>query len=46
MSGSKTASPSPRRTPLSFAKADMQMCFNRIDKKLIMPDREHPLSDR
>jgi glucosamine-6-phosphate deaminase len=23
--------------PLSFAKADMQMCFNRIDKKLAMP---------
>ena len=23
--------------PLSFAKADMEMCFNRIDKKLIMP---------
>jgi glucosamine-6-phosphate deaminase len=24
--------------PLSFAKADMEMCFNRIDKKLRMPD--------
>jgi glucosamine-6-phosphate deaminase len=23
--------------PLSFAKADMEMCFNRIDKKLAMP---------
>jgi glucosamine-6-phosphate deaminase len=23
--------------PLSFAKADMEMCFNRIDKKLVMP---------
>src|SRR6266550_393241 len=23
--------------PLSFAKADMNMCFNRIDKKLAMP---------
>jgi glucosamine-6-phosphate deaminase len=23
--------------PLSFAKADMEMCFNRIDKKLRMP---------
>ena len=24
--------------PLSFAKADMEMCFNRIDKKLRMPN--------
>ncbi|MBD3183425.1 glucosamine-6-phosphate isomerase [Candidatus Poribacteria bacterium] len=24
--------------PLSFAKADMELCFNRIDKKLRMPD--------
>src|SRR5438128_474050 len=24
--------------PLSFAKADMEMCFNRIDKKLVMPE--------
>jgi glucosamine-6-phosphate deaminase len=23
--------------PLSFAKADMEMCFNRINKKLVMP---------
>src|SRR5439155_23755616 len=23
--------------PLSFAKADIEMCFNRIDKKLVMP---------
>ena len=23
--------------PLSFAKADMEMCFNRIDRKLVMP---------
>ena len=23
--------------PLSFAKADMEMCFTRIDKKLVMP---------
>jgi glucosamine-6-phosphate deaminase len=23
--------------PLSFAKADMELCFNRIDKKLVMP---------
>jgi glucosamine-6-phosphate deaminase len=23
--------------PLSFAKADMEMCFNQIDKKLVMP---------
>jgi glucosamine-6-phosphate deaminase len=25
------------RHPLSFAKADMELCFNRIDKKLRMP---------
>ncbi|MHC4122204.1 MAG: sugar phosphate isomerase family [Planctomycetota bacterium] len=25
--------------PLSFAKADMDLCFNKIDKKLRMPDR-------
>jgi glucosamine-6-phosphate deaminase len=24
--------------PLSFAKADMELCFNRIDKKFRMPD--------
>jgi glucosamine-6-phosphate deaminase len=24
--------------PLSFAKADLEMCFNKIDKKLRMPD--------
>ena len=24
--------------PLSFEKADREMCFNRIDKKLVMPD--------
>jgi glucosamine-6-phosphate deaminase len=24
--------------PLSFAKADLDLCFNRIDKKLLMPD--------
>jgi glucosamine-6-phosphate deaminase len=24
--------------PLSFEKADREMCFNRIDKKLLMPD--------
>jgi len=24
---------------LSFAKADMEMCFNRIDKKLVMPQQ-------
>jgi len=23
--------------PLSFARADLEMCFNRIDKKLVMP---------
>ena len=25
--------------PLSFAKADMEMCFNRIDRKLRMPEK-------
>lgn len=25
--------------PMSFAKADLEMCFNRIDRKLRMPDR-------
>src|SRR5687768_14600733 len=29
--------PVPVMHPLSFAKADMEMCFNRIDKKLAMP---------
>ena len=29
--------PVPVSHPLSFAKADMDMCFNRIDKKLRMP---------
>jgi glucosamine-6-phosphate deaminase len=29
--------PVPTTHPLSFAKADMEMCFNRIDKKLQMP---------
>jgi glucosamine-6-phosphate deaminase len=28
----------PITHPLSFAKADMDMCFNRIDRKLRMPD--------
>ncbi len=30
--------PVPTSHPLSFAKADMDMCFKRIDKKLRMPD--------
>ena len=30
----------PVTHPLSFAKADLDLCFNRIDKKLRMPD-EH-----
>ena len=30
--------PVPASHPLSFAKADMDMCFKRIDKKLRMPD--------
>ncbi|MDD4789011.1 MAG: glucosamine-6-phosphate isomerase [Pirellulales bacterium] len=29
--------PVPTSHPLSFAKADMQLCFNRIDRKLRMP---------
>lgn len=29
--------PVPTTHPLSFAKADMEMCFNRIDKDLVMP---------
>ena len=29
--------PVPTDHPLSFAKADMELCFNRIDKKLRMP---------
>src|SRR4051812_11999832 len=29
--------PVPTTHPLSFAKADMEMCFNKIDKKLAMP---------
>ena len=30
----------PYSHPLSFAKADMEMCFNRIDKKLVMPESQ------
>ena len=30
--------------PLSFAKADMELCFNRIRPELRMPDGEHSLS--
>jgi glucosamine-6-phosphate deaminase len=30
--------PVPITHPLSFAKADLDLCFNRIDKKLRMPD--------
>lgn len=29
----------PVNHPLSFAKADLELCFNRIDKKLRMPDK-------
>ena len=29
--------PVPISHPLSFAKADMEMCFSRVDKKLAMP---------
>ncbi|OHD69095.1 MAG: glucosamine-6-phosphate isomerase [Spirochaetes bacterium RBG_13_68_11] len=28
----------PRSHPLSFARADLELCFNRIDRKLRMPD--------
>lgn len=28
----------PPNHPLSFEKADRELCFNRIDKKLVMPD--------
>jgi glucosamine-6-phosphate deaminase len=35
----KEGVPVPVSHPLSFAKADMDMCFKRIDKKLRMPDR-------
>ncbi|HYW80115.1 MAG TPA: glucosamine-6-phosphate isomerase, partial [Thermoguttaceae bacterium] len=31
--------PVPTTHPLSFAKADMELCFNRIDPKLRMPER-------
>ncbi len=30
--------PVPVKHPLSFAKADLELCFNRIDKRLRMPD--------
>jgi glucosamine-6-phosphate deaminase len=30
--------PVPVTHPLSFAKADLEMCFNRIDRKLRMPE--------
>src|SRR3954469_666175 len=33
----KTGVPVGTDHPLSFAKADMEMCFNKIDKKLAMP---------
>jgi glucosamine-6-phosphate deaminase len=29
----------PVTNPLSFTKADMELCFDRIDKKLRMPDK-------
>jgi glucosamine-6-phosphate deaminase len=31
--------PVPTNHPLSFAKADMDLCFGRIDRKLVMPTR-------
>ena len=36
--------PVPMDHPLSFAKADMELCFNRIRPELRMPDGEHSLS--
>lgn len=33
----QNGAPLPATHPLSFAKCDMDMCFNRIDKKLAMP---------
>ena len=30
--------------PLSFEKADRELCFNRIDKKYRMPDSNHAFS--
>ena len=34
----ENANPVPIEHPLSFAKADLEMCFNRIKPKLRMPD--------
>src|SRR5690242_15895123 len=44
----KTGVPVGTDHPLSFAKADMEMCFNRIDKKLQMPKANihFPAGDR
>ena len=36
----------PVTHPLSFAKADLDLCFKRIDKKLRMPGREPPFHHR
>ena len=33
-----TGQEEPRSHPLSFARADLELCFNRIDKRLRMPD--------
>jgi glucosamine-6-phosphate deaminase len=33
----KSGKPVGMDHPLSFAKADMEMCFNKIDRKLLMP---------
>jgi len=33
----ESGKPVPATHPLSFAKADMELCFNRIDRKLAMP---------
>src|SRR6478735_6017940 len=35
----KSGKPVGMDHPLSFAKADMEMCFNKIDKKLAMPTK-------
>ena len=38
--------PVPIDHPLSFAKADMELCFNRIRPELQMPSQKHSLSRR
>ena len=42
----RTGRKCPSTHPLSFAKADMDLCFKRIDPKLRMPGGEPPLPAR